>query len=387
MKRLHVYWWMLLGLAVIAGLLLHRLAGLTSGVSATELLAAHQPVGWHGIWHNPLNLPLKLIRLLIFALAPDHGQLLTRLPNVLFGGLSMISFGWLIWLWHGRRTALLTTALFASSAWVLHVSRLASFDVLYLWAMTSLLTIQVLLHRYAGQKRVWYLCLITWGLLLYVPGLVWLVALQVWLQRKHITGAWQDALNWTQRALSVGAAIIGLALLLIDFSRSGHFINWLGLPSQWPAVTTLLKQFVGVFVHLFIRGPQYPELWLGRAPLLDVFSLIVCIVGIYFYASHWKSSRSRAIGLFFTMSVILVALGGAVSLSLLVPLLYVAIAAGIAYLLRDWLQIFPINPLARGLGIGLISLAVIVSCLYNLRAYFVAWPYNTITRTTFRHHL
>jgi hypothetical protein len=229
--------------------------------------------------------------------------------------------------------------------------------------------------------------LITWGLLLYVPGLVWLVALQVWLQRKHITGAWQDALNWTQRALSVGAAIIGLALLLIDFSRSGHFINWLGLPSQWPAVTTLLKQFVGVFVHLFIRGPQYPELWLGRAPLLDVFSLIVCIVGIYFYASHWKSSRSRAIGLFFTMSVILVALGGAVSLSLLVPLLYVAIAAGIAYLLRDWLQIFPINPLARGLGIGLISLAVIVSCLYNLRAYFVAWPYNTITRTTFRHHL
>jgi hypothetical protein len=27
-----------------------------------------------------------------------------------------------------------------------------------------------------------------------------------------------------------------------------------------------------------------------------------------------------------------------------------------------------------------------LSCLYNLRAYFVAWPHAATTQTTFRYH-
>jgi len=122
------------------------------------------------------------------------------------------------------------------------------------------------------------------------------------------------------------------------------------------------------------------------APILDAFTLLAAALGIYFYAKHSKAWRSRTIVMMFAIGVILVALGGPVGLSLLVPLLYVTAAAGLAYILHDWLKVFPNNPLARGLGISLVALLVGLSCIYNLRAYYVAWPHNPDTKATFKYH-
>jgi hypothetical protein len=394
MKRLTGYWHqnarlIMLGVLVAAGLgwlLLHKLASLTGGLSGGEVSAATAAVGWHGIYADPLYLPLKLVRSVVFFLAPDHGQALTRLPNVVFGGLTTLTFGWLIWLWHGQRTALLTTLLFGCSAWVLHVSRLASFDVLYLWSVPTLLMVQVLLHRYRQKAAVWYACLIAWSALLYIPGLVWLVLLQVYLQRKLIADGWRHLASWRLKLLSLASGLLWLPLLGVDLSRHGRFLTWLGLPSHWPGLGTLLKQFVAVPIHLFVRGPQYPDIWLARAPIMDIFTLVVCGLGIYFYAVHWRSSRTRSLANLFLAGWILVAIGGPVGLSLLVPFLYVMAATGLAYLLRDWLKVFPLNPLARGIAVGLVSLAVIASCVFQLRAYFVVWPHTATTHAVFRYH-
>ncbi len=394
MKRLRSYWLrnfrlIILALAVLAGLgwlLFNRLGSLTGGLSAGEINSAVAPVGWHGIYHDPLFLPLKLVRSAVFFVAPGHGQILTRLPNTVFGALSIVSFGALIGLWHGRRTAILTSALFACSAWVLHASRLASFDVLYLWALPTLLIIQVLLHRYGHKAIVWYGSLLTWGLLLYVPGLVWLVLAQIYLQRKLVLDSWRHFAGWKQRLLSILAVLIWLPLLGLDLTRHGQLQQWLGLPAHWAPLGTLLKQFVAVPVHLFFRGPKYPDIWLSRVPIMDAFTLVLCGVGIYFYASHWRSIRTRSLAVPFALGWLLVAFGGPVGLSLLIPFLYVMAATGIAYLLRDWLQVFPNNPLARGIGIGLVTLAVAAACVFQLRAYFIAWPHSAATKAVFTYH-
>jgi hypothetical protein len=378
--------WLLLALAGLSWLLLHKLGSLTGGLSAGELTAAAAPVGWHGIYHQPFYLPLKLVRSAVFVLFPGHGQTLTRLPNAFFGGLTIISFAWLVSLWHGTRTAVLASLLFATSAWVLHASRLASFDVLYLWAVPTLLLIYMQLQKHSKEPLVWYGSVLTGGLMLYIPGLIWLIALGAYLQKGLLLSAWQHFGRWWQRALYLLAGLVWLPLLIIDLLRPGNFTAWLGWPAHLAKPATLLKQFVGVPVHLFIRGPQYPDLWLARTPVLDIFTLAACIIGIYFYATHRQAARSRLLGLFFVVSLLLVGLGGPVALSLLIPLLYIGTATGIAYLLREWLQVFPNNPLARSLGLGLVILAVSFSCVYNLRAYFVAWPHNQITRVTFQYH-
>lgn len=325
----------LLALAGLGWLLLHKLGSLTGGLSAGELASASAPVGWHGIYHDPFYLPLKLVRSVVFVLFKTHGQTLTRLPDTVFGALAIFSFTWLIRLWHGTRTAVLTGLLFATSAWVLHVSRLASFDVLYLWAVPALLLTYVLLQKYNDLAVVWYGSLVVWGLLLYVPGLVWLVGLSAGLQAGTLRQAGQHFGLWWQRLLYLLTGLIWLPLLIIDLLRPGNFLTWLGWPAHPAAPLHMLKQFAAVPVHLFARGPEYPQLWLGRAPVMDVFALATCLIGIYFYATHWKAARSRLLGLLALAGFVLVGLGGPVGLSLLIPLLYVATATGITYLLLD----------------------------------------------------
>jgi len=373
-----------LAAAALCWLLLYKLGSLVGGLSRGELAVTTAPVGWHGIYHQPLELPLKLLRSAVFWLFPTHGQTLTRLPNAVLGGLAVISFIGLIRLWHGRRTAVLATALFAVGAWTLHVSRLASSDVLYLWALPTLLFSHFLLRKYFQKSTVWICSMLVWGMLLYVPGMAWFVFIDIILQRKFIVAGWREARRWWRRLAYLLAGAIWLPLLAIDLRRSGELLHWLGLPAHFVTGKALAKQFAAVPVHLFIRGPQYPDLWLARAPILDVFALVACVLGIYFYATHLKAARSQYLLLLALGGWILVGLGG-VPLSLLVPLLYMAAATGIAYLLREWLKIFPNNPLARSLGIGMVVFAVALSCLYNYRAYFIAWPHNDATKTTFHY--
>lgn len=395
MKRLHAFigeragffLWSIVVLAGLGWLLLNQLGSLTDGISLGELHAAVAPVGWHGIYHNPLYLPLKLVRSVVFYVFPVHGQTLTRLPNIIFGALAVLSFVWLIRFWHGSRTALFAGLLFATGAWTLHVSRLASFDILYLWGMTALLLNHVLLHRYRDNVVAWYGSLVIWGLMLYIPGFVWLVLVEIYLQRSVLAEAWANFSSWWQRLLYLLVGAVWLPLLALDLIRPGELIKWLGAPAHFATPVHLLKQLAGVPVHLFVRGPEYPQVWLGRAPVMDIFTLAVCAVGIYFYLTHLKAARSRLLGAMAVVGVLLVALGGPVGLSLLIPLLYVGAAAGIAYLLREWLQVFPNNPLARGLGIGVVALLVILSAGYNLKSYFIVWPHNQATRQTFRYHI
>jgi hypothetical protein len=332
-----------------------------------------------------LYLPLKAARSVDFYLFPSHGALLTRLPNALFGAIAIISFTWLIWLWHGRRTALIAGLLFATGAWTLHASRLASFDALYLGVIPVILLMNVALHRRPDKAAAVYGSMLLWGLLLYVPGIMWLLLVNIYFQRKSIAKGWQNFNRWWQRLLYALAGLVWLPLLINNLRDSGLLRTWLGLPAQLDAPLTLLKHFAGVFVHLFVRGPQYPDLWLGRAPLLDVFTLAMFLIGLYFYGGHWRASRTRLLGGFFLVGAILVALGGPVGLSLLVPLLYIVAATGITYLVKEWLQVFPLNPLARGLGLTLVAAAVVLACAYNLRAYFIAWPHNDTTAAIFHY--
>ena len=379
--------WLLVALGVLTGVTLYRLGSLTGGLSPQELIAASTPVGWHGIYNQPLDLPLKLVRSAFFWLFPAHGQLVTRLPNAILGALAIVTFTLLIRCWHGRRVAILAGLLFATSAWVLHVSRLASPDVLYLWAVPTLLLTNYLVKKYGRNPLVWYGNLLVWGMMLYVPGLIWLVAISAYLQRQQLAAAWQHFRAWWQRALYLLFGLIWLPLLIDYLARTHNFVVWLGVPPHLAGPLNLVKQLAGVPLHLFIRGPEYPELWLGRAPILDVFTLTACAVGIYFYATHLGASRPRLLGLFAATGLILVASAGPVGLSLLVSLLYVCAATGVAYLLRHWMRVFPNNPLARGLGLGLIALVVGLAAAYNLRAYFVAWPHNRVTQAVFRQRL
>lgn len=375
----------LVAVAVIGLVMLFKLGSLTGGLSASEVQAANQVVGWHGLFREPFYLPLKLIQSVCFWLRPNHGQFLTRLPNAVLGGLTCLEFITLVRLWHGRRIAWLGGALFITAAWVLHSSRLASFDVSYLWLLPTLLLANGVLNRFGQRRLVWQIYWLGLTVVLYIPGAIWFVLIEVWFSRRLIIKCWQQFKSWRTRLLTAVLPLLLSLFLLFDLSRPGQLKQWLGLPTHFASAKLLLKHFVAVPVHLFVRGPEYPTIWLAKAPVLDVFTLAVCLIGLFFYAQHLGSSRAKRLALFLAFGWILIALGGAVPLSVLVSLLYIVAATGVAFLLQKWLRVFPINPVVRSLGIILLSLMVVAAALYNLRAYFVAWPHNPTTVTTFRY--
>ncbi len=379
--RRYLIWALVIVLAVLS-LMLFRLGLLTAGLSPVEHASANAIYGWHGLGQSPFYLPLNVVRSLLFSLAGHHGALLTRLPNTVFGAMAIVLFALLIKYWHGNRTALLATALFACNAWLLHVSRLASNDVLYLWAIPLLLVTQLYMSRPVARAWIWYGSIMICVLLLYIPGMVWFILLSLYWQRAGIVRGWQGYKLWWQRSLYVASGLIWLPLLLSRLTALHNLKLWLGLPVHF-AVDQVARQVAFVPVHLLVRGPNDPERWLAHALLLDAFCLIAVLSGIWFYVAHFRATRSRLLASYWLLGIILVGLGGPVGISLLLPLVFVFAATGIAYLLHEWLRIFPNNPIARKLGIGLVVIAVLVSCSYNLRAYFVAWPHNAYTLSLF----
>jgi len=71
--------------------------------------------------------------------------------------------------------------------------------------------------------------------------------------------------------------------------------------------------------------------------------------------------------------------------AVVIPIVFIVVALGLVYLLDTWFAVFPNNPVARTVGMTMLSLAVIFACAYQLRRYFVAWPNSPDTKAVFTH--
>lgn len=357
-------------------LLTYRIADLTAGLSINELATAAVPIGWHGIVSSSLFLPYKILLSVGFYFFGQDSVFATRLAGVFLGLVTIIGLGVVLRAWHNARIAVLGCLLFASSAWTLHISRHVGFESSYLVALPVLLLTQVALRR---LKNTWvnYIVLFVWATLLYIPGMVWFIAIAALWQKTELVQLWQSSTLWWRRSLVVLVSVSSLPLLIISYVKDNHLLlRWLGAPERFDSFQELGHRLLAVPVHLFIHGPGIPDLWLGRLPILDVFTLSMTIIGIVFYGEKWRNNRSRLLASYLCTGTLLIGLGGSVTVSILVPILYLFAAAGMGWLLHDWLKHFPNNPIARGVAVAVISFAVVLSCAYNIYSYFVAWPHN-----------
>lgn len=377
----------LLIVSLVVFLYIYRLGSLSGGLSISEFKTTGLRLGLTGILNDPLYLPIKLVRSVIFFVFTDHGQTLTRLPNVLFGLLTVGAFAWCIWLWHGVRTGFLITLLFVTSAWVLHVSRTATYDVLYLWSIPTLLLVQALIHEYKSSKLVWFLAISCWTLIAFIPGMIWLIIAQFIIKRQDFVKFYKEISSKSFKLLMLVIPIAGITLLTLGFLKEASPALWLGLQTNDISILANIKRFLGIPLHLLIFGPLYPDIWLGHAPIFDAFTWLCAALGVYFYIRKFRAVRAITIFTFVTICAVLVGTLGLVVYSSLIALGYMIAAAGIAYLTYEWMKVFPRNPLARAVGVTIIATLVCLACIYNLRSYYVAWPHNVDTIQHFNNRL
>lgn len=377
-NALDMGWQILSTLAIVAfllGLLLFgRLDSLLPAYSPTEVQSALSSRPFTEIINNPVNAPYKLT-VFFFSYITSNPLLATRLAAATFGIATIILFYVGMRNWYRRRIAFLATVLFACSAWFLHTARFGSPDILLPCAVL-LLTVCGYWIATAKHSRYSYVAaIIALSLCMYVPGLLWLLGVAAVVRRKDIA-LLSLRLNARQRAIVIGTAVVLVILpLLVSIIRNPHVgLELLGLPNAWPGLVEIGKNLLYVPVSLFAFTPVNPELQLGRLPLLDIFGVVMFVLGAYYYFKHRTLDRTKLLLVFLAISTVLIAIDGPVSIAIMLPAIYVIVTGGIAQLLGRWLEVFPRNPLAKSVGITLITIAVLASCLYNIRAYFVAWP-------------
>jgi hypothetical protein len=275
---------------------------------------------------------------------------------------------------------LLGGALFVTSAWFLHIGRFAGLDIEYLTAILALLAVHIGLQDHTNRPLALYAWLIVNLLLLFIPGFVWLVVGSALWQWRTLVTSWRhlDTI-WNRLAWSL-LALAGSGVLIYVLIRHASLIRqWLGLPEHFEAWQHILQNISQSYTALIYHAPFNPELWVGHLPLLDVFASAMMIMGLIFYALHWRAQRTHLLLGYFALGGILAGISGPVRISILMPVVYLVVTAGTAYALHFWLRMFPRNPLARGVGICLMTCLVLLAALYNLKLYYQVWPHNPDT--------
>jgi len=352
----------------------------TTGYSASEVQALQASSSWHTIFTHPLNAPFTIItRLLLYA--GHNGLLATRLSASLLGAATLTVFYLLVRHWHGERTAVFGTLLFGASAWFLHVARLGSPSVLLFSLL--LLIAAMIWHKHTNSSLSLLTCFVLGALLLYVPGMIWFIVLGALWKWRTVDRMFKKHL-WV---VSGGALLFALALAplgLAIYHDTSLAKVIAGLPAQgWPMPDAVMHHLLNVPLSLLLRSPLDPEHWLSHLAILDYFGMAMLALGAYVYAKHLKLDRTRLLVIALVLGTLLVGLGGAVTISIIMPFVYILIAAGVGFMLERWYVVFPRNTIAQGVGLALISLAVVASVGYSARHYFVAWPEAGATRQIF----
>lgn len=368
--------------AILTGALIWQLNTLVPGYSPNEVTTYTSSLSLRAIIDNPLNAPyLIIVRALMFV-HPDS-YFVMRVVSAAVGLATLIIFAILLRHWHDDRTAIMGTLLFGLSAWFLHTARLGTPGVLEFGLFMLVASGFWLKHTHS--RLALFVTLIGMATLLYIPGMVWFVGIGIIWQWKAIGRVFKR--SGFAIAGAAGAFLAVLSPLGWGLYKNPELIRpFLGLPDQWPSILQIAKNIFLVPYHLIVHNASNPEAWLGTAPILDVFSLSMFVLGGYLYLTHWRLARTPIFILIFLVSAGLMAISSPLTYSVVIPFVYLVMASGISYLLGQWFKVFPRNPIARGIGWALLGLVLSLTVTYHVTHYFIGWPQAQATHNTFSQH-
>ncbi len=315
----------------------------------------------------------------IIALKLTENDIYMRLASVAVAVVAAVLLYAMLRRWYTTRVSFLTSVMFITSSWFLHHGRLANLDVMYLTVIPVLLLICLWFLSKHNDKK-YPLAAILLALVLYVPGTWLFIVGGLFFVRKVALKAFTKV-SLRIRLVSAVAMLLTLAPLFYSFAlKPGQINRWLGVDtSQELSLPAIGNRLIDIPQQLLLTGPDDPTRWLVGTPVFDIFSLAMIIMGLYAFRTGYYPTREKLVFGALSIGIILVGFGNVVTLGILIPLFYIAIANGISYMLQSWFTVFPRNPLARTIGVGLLVLVITGSCFYQLQRYFVAWPATAAT--------
>ena len=376
-KELFYYYFLGIGALFTLFLFTFRLSSLNTGMNKYEINTISSSFSLSDIINNSSNLPYRVFIYLTNSIYPHH-IFFYRLTSVIWALLFIYIFYLVIKKKFGPNIATILGLLLMTSAWVLHASRTAVPDVLYL-STILIFWFREYLKENRNLNKLFLVLVSMIVFYLYVPGMIWIGLIGILWQRKII----KELLSRLERKYILLIGFYGLVLLIpLIFSivhQSSNLLTIIGLPNSFPNPLKTLTNLLLLPYNILISMHQNSILWLGVAPLFDFFTSSLVLFGLYRYIREWPNNYIKIILVTILVASFLYALGGPVTITMLIGSLYLIAATGLSFLITKWFRVFPKNPIPRILGSLLIILAVFVAVIYNTRSYFVAWPNNSKT--------
>lgn len=367
-------------LAIVGVVFGFKLGSSTNGVSTPEQQYVHSVVSGQGIVNNP---SFAIHKVPVYALFKLHVSNIAayRAVSTVFAVSAVIASFFILRRWYSNRVAGLGSALLLTSAWTLHVGRLATPESTFLLVLPLLAIFLWLIDT--DSRWAFTIFLLVAGLSLYLPGFVWLIVFFAIWQRKIIRAHYKKSKIFNKILGGLAVVVALVSIIYASFQSVNILLVTVGLPTSIPSASTLLNNAINIPRYLFWQGPNDPVRWLGRIPLLDVFSVVMLGLGTYRLRFYKHKNRALlTVGMASVMAVLII-LGGAVTVTALMPIVYLLIAGGLAFMLQQWMTVFPRNPIARMTGFALMSAVVLLVVYYHTSMYFVAWARAPETRHVF----
>lgn len=365
-------------------LLTFQLGSLVPGLSVNEVKFVQSADSGKDIIDNPLFFPQKIMVYSLIKVGLDSSAFV-RLPSVVLAFAASVCLFLILRNWYTKRIAILGCGLLCTSSWLLGTGRLALSDASYLMLL-PVLWFCFLLFTTRRTTTVWLLLSLLAAFSLYIPGALWFIVLILLWKSPSVWRVSKDIKWWIK---VIGGLLFLLVLTPLIWSmvqQPDTILTSLGLPENVNALMHIPLEALYVIKHLVLIAPFDPEHTIGRLPLLDVFTAAMVGLGLYNLRFQLKLARAQLQMAVLLLLWLLVA-GGGVNIVALLPIVYVLAAGGIAFLLKQWVTVFPRNPIAQTVGTTLLSLCVVLVSFYHINRYFIAWPQTPATRITFRHSL
>jgi hypothetical protein len=283
--------------------------------------------------------------------------------------------------------ALVGTVLFATSSWTLVIGRGAHSATVGSFLLLLIFTLGTRLLFTTKPFFDWLLLVAATVLALYSPAIVWLVFLTGVVSLLHYKQR-QRSLplkTWHKIFISATAAVLLTPLILSLIFNPSLGLTLLGISSVAHSIPDLFLNVSDAVKAIFFVNPASSPLGLGKTPMLDIFSVFMFLLGCYYFERRLSLKRSKMLfgGLAIGLVVCTISGFDLMRLSLLLPLVYIFVAAGVHESISRWLAVFPRNPIARGLGVVALSVAIGFVALYHLNKMFIARPGNPEIRTLY----
>jgi hypothetical protein len=283
--------------------------------------------------------------------------------------------------------ALVGTVLFATSSWTLIIGRGAHSATVGSFLLLLIFTLGTRLLFTTKPFFDWLFLIIATILALYSPAIIWLVFLTGVVSLLHYKQR-QRSLplkTWHKIIIALTALILLAPLVLSLISHPAQGLTLLGISSVAHSIPELFLNVSDAVKAIFFINTSASPLGLGKTPMLDIFSVFMFLLGCYYFERRLSLKRSKMLfgGLAIGLVVCTISGFDLMRLSLLLPLVYIFIAAGIHESISRWLAVFPRNPIARGLGVVVLSVAIGFVASYHLDKMFIVRPGNPEIRALY----